>query len=145
MTHVTALKSLQLEHKLHLEREKALGDILDSLRTGYNPNYQDMAVLEAVRGWEQIAGLPHINDVGKDDQEEEKSEEEASTEDVEAEDSEEGEGDGLWTAMQLEHQLDDLLKTDYDALLLEHDNYLGAPASPTSIRRFHLFCSRYEC
>ncbi|KAI0773737.1 endoplasmic reticulum protein [Fomes fomentarius] len=133
MTHVTALKSLQLEHKLHLEREKALGDILDSLRTGYNPNYQDMAVLEAVRGWEQIAGLPHINDVGKDDQEEEKSEEEASTEDVEAEDSEEGEGDGLWTAMQLEHQLDDLLKTDYDALLLEHDKHLGAPASPTSI------------
>ncbi|KAF8898115.1 glucosidase II beta subunit-like protein-domain-containing protein [Gymnopilus junonius] len=60
--HHNALKSLQREYKNHLEREKALGLILDTLRTGYNPNYQDMAVLEAVRGWEELAGLPHIND-----------------------------------------------------------------------------------
>ena len=30
----------------------------------YNPNYQDIAVLEAVlHGWEELAGFPHINDV----------------------------------------------------------------------------------
>jgi protein kinase C substrate 80K-H len=61
------LKSLQKEHKKHPEREKALGDILNSLRAGYSPNYQDMTVLEAIRGWETLAGLPHINDVRKDD------------------------------------------------------------------------------
>ena len=70
---------MQLEHQKHLEREKALGDILDSLRTGYNPNYQDMAVLEAVRGWEHFAGLTDINDVKKD---EEASEGEESSEET---------------------------------------------------------------
>ena len=134
MTHVTALKSLQHEYKLHLEREKTLGDILDSLRTGYNPNYQDMAVLEAVRGWEQLAGLPHINDVAKDN--EESPEEDTGSDEVEAEEEEETEGDGLWTPMQLEHQLDELLRTDYDAILLEHDQHVGAPASPASICKF---------
>lgn len=125
-----ALRSLQREHKKHLEREKALGDILDSLRTGYNPNYQDMAVLEAVRGWEQLAGLPHINDVGKDgDDEEELGSDEAEEEEEELE-------EGMWTAMQLEHQLDDLLDTDYDSLLIEHDKFVGSPASPSSVREF---------
>ncbi|RPD62087.1 endoplasmic reticulum protein [Lentinus tigrinus ALCF2SS1-7] len=131
MTHVTALKSLQREHMEHLEREKALGDILDNLRTGYNPNYQDMAVLEAVRGWEQLAGLPHINDVGKDGENE--NEEELGSDDVTTEEEEEAVEEGMWTAMQLEHQLDDLLNTDYEALLVEHDKHVGAPASPTSI------------
>ncbi|EIW62173.1 endoplasmic reticulum protein [Trametes versicolor FP-101664 SS1] len=129
MTHVTALKSLQRQYQKHLEREQSLGDILDSLRTGYNPNYQDMAVLEAVRGWEHLAGLPHINDVGKDDEnaEEEGSDEEAS------QDEEEENDDGLWSELQVEHQVDELLRTDYDALLIEHDKHIGAPASPTSI------------
>ncbi|KAM5532645.1 hypothetical protein V8D89_013689 [Ganoderma adspersum] len=130
-THYTALKSLQREHKKQLEREKALGDILDQLRTGYNPNYQDMAVLEAVRGWEQLAGLPHINDVGKEDE----NADELGSDDVEdaAADEEEELEEGMWTAMQLEHQLDDLLRTDYDGLLIEHDKHVGAPASPTAI------------
>ncbi|KAI8984963.1 endoplasmic reticulum protein [Trametes punicea] len=129
MTHVAALKSLQREYKKHLEREKALGDILDNLRTGYNPNYQDMAVLEAVRGWEHLAGLPHINDIAKDA---DNSAEEGS-DDEESQAEEEQENDGLWSELQLEHQLDDLLNTDYDALLIEHDKHVGAPASPTSI------------
>ncbi|KAI0363840.1 endoplasmic reticulum protein [Pilatotrama ljubarskyi] len=129
MTHVIALKSLQRDYKKHLEREKALGDILDNLRSGYNPNYQDMAVLEAVRGWEHLAGLPHINDVAKD---EESSEEEGS----DAQDGQEEEeevDDGLWSELQVEHQLDELLNTDYDALLNEHDKHVGAPVSPMSI------------
>jgi len=56
VTHHNALKSLQREHKKRLEREKQLSDILDTLRHGYNPNYQDMAVLEAVRGGQGRVG-----------------------------------------------------------------------------------------
>ncbi|KAF9076641.1 glucosidase II beta subunit-like-domain-containing protein [Rhodocollybia butyracea] len=131
ITHSNALKSLQREHKKHLQREKELSDVLDSLRTGYNPNYQDMAVLEAVRGWEELAGLPHINDVRKDSV----SDEEAGldedwdsdgleiTEDVE---------DEMWTAEDLENDLDDLLNQDYISLLLEHDEYVQA-SSESSI------------
>ncbi|OSD01764.1 endoplasmic reticulum protein [Trametes coccinea BRFM310] len=131
MTHVTALKSLQREYQKHLEREKALGDILDNLRTGYNPNYQDMAVLEAVRGWEHLAGLPHINDVAKGD--ESTAETGSDEEDGGEEEEEEEQDDGLWSELQLEHQLGELLNTDYEALLLEHDKLVGAPASETSI------------
>ncbi|KAI0829300.1 endoplasmic reticulum protein [Trametes gibbosa] len=128
MTHVIALKSLQREYKKHLEREDELGNILDNLRTGYNPNYQDMAVLEAVRGWEHLAGLPHINDVAK----EETTDEEGSDDET-GQDTEEGVEDGLWSALQVDHQVDELLETDYDALLIEHDKHVGTPASPTSI------------
>ncbi|KAH6888384.1 endoplasmic reticulum protein [Coprinopsis sp. MPI-PUGE-AT-0042] len=51
----------------HLEREKALGQILDSLRPVTTPITRDMAGPRAVRGWEELAGLPHINDVKKVD------------------------------------------------------------------------------
>src|ERR1700691_5665377 len=80
ITHSNALKSLQREHQKALERTKALEEILSSLRAGYNPNYQDMAVLEAVRGWEYHAGLPHITGEDNPEKEEEKGEEEGSDE-----------------------------------------------------------------
>ncbi|PCH41568.1 hypothetical protein WOLCODRAFT_24840 [Wolfiporia cocos MD-104 SS10] len=127
--HAHALKSLQREHKKHLEREKALGDILDALRRGYNPNYQDMAVLEAVRGWEALAGLPHINDVAKDDGEAAPNAEEASDAVVEQETLEEG----MWTAEQLENDLDRLLKSDYETLLIEHEKHIGASSASTTL------------
>lgn len=123
--HHQALKSLQREHKEHLEREKALGDILNSLRSGYNPNYQDMAVLEAVRGWEFYAHLPHINDVNKG--EEEVTDEEAGEDTPETEEEELEEG--WWTAEQLEKDLDSLINTNHESLLLEHDKHVGAPTS----------------
>ncbi|KAG1739894.1 glucosidase II beta subunit-like-domain-containing protein [Suillus paluster] len=126
LVHHTALKSLQKEHKQHLEREKALGDVLNSLRAGYNPNYQDMAVLEAVRGWETLAGLPHINDVRKgDDGEADTTAEKPKTED-------DVEQEGLWSAAKIEKELDQLLKTDHVSLLLEHDQLVG-PASTQSL------------
>lgn len=121
LTHHRALKSLQRVHQEHLQREKNLGDILDNLRSGYNPNYQDMAVLEAVRGWEHFAGLPHINDIKKDDDE---SDDESPSEDEET--TEEPLEEGAWTETQLEHQLDDLLGTDHDTLLLEHERHTGS-------------------
>lgn len=126
MTHHNALKSLQREYKRHLEREKALGDILDSLRSGYNPNYQDMAVLEAVRGWEYFAGLPHIG-------EEEKTEEETSEEGTDEGSAPAEElGEGEWTEEQLQKDLPNLLKTDHISLLVEHDKHIGSAGAASS-------------
>jgi protein kinase C substrate 80K-H len=121
ITHHNALKSLQREHKKHLEREKALGNILDALRTGYNPNYQDMAVLEAVRGWEELAGLSHIGatEEVKEGEIEEKVEAVEATEDLEP---------GTWTAEQLNDELDALLEADHVSLLLEHEEHIQSPA-----------------
>ncbi|KAJ3567750.1 hypothetical protein NP233_g6158 [Leucocoprinus birnbaumii] len=115
--HHNALKSLQREHQKHLENEKKLGEILDSLRRGYNPNYQDMAVLEAVRGWEEHAGLPHINEVRKEDGTTEEEVKEAETKEDEPLE------EGMWDAERLKYQLDGLLNSDYTSLLLEHDEY----------------------
>jgi protein kinase C substrate 80K-H len=126
MEHSNALKSLQREHKKHLEREKTLGDILDSLRNGYNPNYQDMAVLEAVRGWEQLAGLPPIQDRDKEKDADSTADEEAGI--VDESKTEEVLEEGAWTAEQLESDLDGLLATDYVSLLLEHDDHARTPA-----------------
>ena len=124
ITHRNALKSLQREHKKHLEREKQLSDILDTLRHGYNPNYQDMAVLEAVRGWEYLAGLPHITEA---DREEGSDEEDKAT--SQADEAKEELEEGEWSAQQLEQQLDDLLNVDHMSLLIEHDSYVDEPAS----------------
>jgi protein kinase C substrate 80K-H len=124
ITHHIALKSLQREHKRHLEREKQLSDILDTLRHGYNPNYQDMAVLEAVRGWEYLAGLPHITEA---DREEGSDEEDGATSPVDEAKEELKEGE--WSAQQLEQQLDGILNVDHTSLLIEHDSYVDEPAS----------------
>lgn len=120
--HNKALRALKREHDKHVEREAALGQILDSLRTGYNPNYQDMAVLEAVRGWEELAGLPHINDVGKENTE---TPAEATTE--ESTDNEDEDDYESWTKAQIDTQLDSILYTDYVSLMLEHEEHIQAP------------------
>jgi protein kinase C substrate 80K-H len=117
-------------HEAQVARAKTLEDILDSLRTGYNPNYQDMAVLEAVRGWEQIAGLPHINDIKKDDESEE----------VAGEKSGAGEGETI-NPEEVKKDVEQLLKADYVSLLMEHDKHVGnAGRGPTSLRTpFNIF------
>jgi len=79
-----------------------------------------MAVLEAVRGWEQIAGLPHINDVKKD--EDEGGEEPPSFDDQSKVSHEE-----------TEHRVESILKTNYVSLLIEHDKYLDQ-AQASSMR-----------
>lgn len=121
--HSDALVALQREHKKHLEREKALGEILDTLRSGYNPNYQDMAVLEAVRGWEELSGLPHIGEAEKETSEDATSE--AGDADEKAEDTITDEG--KWTAERLETDLDALVNTNYVSLLLEHEEHIRTP------------------
>ena len=133
--HRGALAGLKREYKKVQEKEKALGEILDNLRSKYNPNYQDMAVLEAVRGWEQIAGLPHINDVGKDDQvEAEGTSEESSEEEDDASavyEPEEELPEGEWPKEDLTWKLDNLLKEDATRLLIEHDEFAAGHAEPS--------------
>lgn len=107
-----------------IAREKTLTDILASLRSGYNPNYQDMAVLEAVRGYEYYAGLPSINDRDRKDDDEGSSDksDEVSKEEEEEEELEEGE----WTKEQLDKELGPMLYSDYESLLLEHEQMFGS-------------------
>lgn len=118
--HHFALKSLKREHEKLKEKEKVLADILSALRGGYNPNYQDMAVLEAVRGWEEYAGLSQNaaqNEEGEDESEnsdEGKDEEEEGTLE-----------EGMWSAGRLDYDLDRVLNTDHVNLILEHDRHVG--------------------
>lgn len=138
LTHHNALKSLQREHKKHLERERQLSDILDTLRHGYNPNYQDMAVLEAVRGWEFLAGLPHIGEAEREEGSDEEDEATANTDEVKEELE-----DGEWSTEQLEQELDELLHVDHVSLLMEHDSYVddntsASPCEPPAVS----FCGR---
>lgn len=133
ITHSLALKSLEREHKKLLEREKGLGDILDALRSGYNPNYQDMAVLEAVRGWEHYAGLKPIreSEEGSDDERAADTGEKAELE------------EGMWDKEKLDKDLDKLLKSDYVSLLLEHEEHIRSPPSNTlrELFRFSFYLS----
>jgi len=127
LTHHNALKSLQREYKRHLEREKQLSDILDTLRHGYNPNYQDMAVLEAVRGWEYLAGLPHVSETEREEGSD--VEEEAAPRSDELKEEPE---EGGWSVQQLEEELDELLRVDHISLLMEHDSYGDDPTLVSS-------------
>ncbi|KAF7301624.1 hypothetical protein MIND_00727900 [Mycena indigotica] len=130
ISHSAALKALQREHKKHLEREKELGNILDALRKGYNPNYQDMAVLEAVRGWEYLAGLPHIGveEDAKKDADVSVSDEEAGIEDGDSDEKATSDSnEEVWTPQDLETGLDDLLNSDYISLLMAHDEHIQTP------------------
>ncbi|KLO07499.1 endoplasmic reticulum protein [Schizopora paradoxa] len=117
--HHFALKSLKREHEKLKEKEKILADILSALRGGYNPNYQDMAVLEAVRGWEEYAGLSHgdaQNEEGDDNAENSEEGKEEAEEELE---------EGMWSAGRLDYDLDRLINVDHVNLLLEHDKHIG--------------------
>ena len=131
ITHHNALKSLQRVHQKHLEREKQLGGILDGLRRGYNPNYQDMAVLEAVRGWEQLAKLRPL---GEAELEEGSDGDEDGYEEVPIliEENEEELKEGEWTSVQLENELGGLLGVDHISLLMEHDAHVDDGLSVAS-------------
>jgi len=122
-SHSQALKAMQEELKHRREREKALGDILEALRTGYNPNYQDMAVLEAVRGWEQLSEEITIQDeeLGSDEDDTSSSQP-----------TEQGEWSGR-SSEELDNDIGKLLQTDYVSLLLAHDKHIGSPITSDSI------------
>lgn len=89
-----------------------------------------MAVLEAVRGWEELADLPHINDVRKDGESAE-SKDDAQTSEPQGKDDSDDEQEkqdaDVWTAEKLEKDLDGLVRTDYISLLLEYEEHVRSP------------------
>jgi protein kinase C substrate 80K-H len=98
-----------------------------------------MAVLEAVRGWEYHAGLPHIG-VEEDNAAKESGQDEGGDEGkklVEGEALEEG----MWSNEDLEgRKLDGLLETDHVALLLEHDEFATASTRESLRKSSSLLC-----
>ena len=129
MTHSHVLESLHELHQKVIEREEALGKILEELRTGYNPNYQDMAVLEAVRGWEFWRPKEQESPTNENQgQEQDRSGGQDKEPEVSAEDL-------LLAAEQLNEEVQALLKQDHEILLLEHDQF-SIPSSPESVRKF---------
>ena len=137
--HAAALRALRREYYALKDKEQTLSDILSSLRAGYNPNYQDMAVLEAVRGYEFYAGLPPSNDRDKAKEEEGETSEGQDTETEDEEPEIEWLDDGEWSKAKLDTDLNDLLATDLDALLLEHDQHTESDEESDSLRGFHIF------
>ncbi|KZW03841.1 hypothetical protein EXIGLDRAFT_599996 [Exidia glandulosa HHB12029] len=139
ITHSRALKSLQQYYKDLQEREKTLADILSALKGGYNPNYQDMAVLEAVRGWDAYNGA--------DDQ----KDSEVVVPVVEGAVEDEEPEPGMWSEDQIEHQLDGLINRDYESLLIEHDEHMALMDSEDGSVLFDIaayipdaFAAKYE-
>lgn len=112
--HSTALKSLQEQHKKLQAREQALSDVLRNLKQGYNPNYQDMAVLEAVKGWDALNP-----EVVVDEKEKESAEAAPATPAPVEEEK--------WD----ESTIEKLLKEDHVSLLLQHDSHLAEEDSST--------------
>lgn len=116
-----------------MDRDRDLSLILSTLRANHIPSYQDMLinVLEAIRGWEALAGLPHIADVGKDDSTEGET---ATTETIQLEETL---GTGEWTKSQLDSELENLINTDHVSLLFAHDEHFNNPLE-TSLCEFSL-------
>jgi protein kinase C substrate 80K-H len=111
--HKKALEAYKRLHEKAKKREETLKTILSTLREGYNPNYQDMAVLEAVRGWEAFDGLhPKGSDADLAGERVEKTEEPENL------------NEGDWTDSELEDGLSDLIDTDHMSLLLAHEGYI---------------------
>jgi protein kinase C substrate 80K-H len=91
-----------------------------NLKAGYNPNYQDMAVLEAVRGWDALK-LEEELQSGEGESPQTTSEDSQA---VETE-SEAAPLEVSWT----DDRIDDLKATDPLSVLLEHERHIagGAP------------------
>ncbi|CAE6522222.1 unnamed protein product [Rhizoctonia solani] len=109
---LTSLRSKQAELQAKLD---TLEEILASLKRSYNPNYQDMGVLEAVRGWDAYHGIePESESTTK---QAEGDPEPESVSDKEPETVKEDE----WTIAKL----DELARADHVALLLEHSRHIS--------------------
>jgi len=76
-------------------------------------------VLEAVRGWEFHAKLPHV---GESEEGSDVVEEHESSKPQE-------ESEEVWSPEELDKELDGLLRSDYVSLLLEHEQHIRSPPS----------------
>lgn len=98
-----------------------------------------MAVLEAVRGWEFHAGLPHIG-VEEDNAARKSGKDEGGDEGKKLEEGEVLE-EGMWSKEDLEgRKLDELLETDHVGLLLEHDEFATASSRESLCKSLSLLC-----
>ncbi|KAF8312796.1 hypothetical protein DL93DRAFT_2114589 [Clavulina sp. PMI_390] len=112
--HVDLLHHITAEEGVLRDRITELEKILINLKAGYNPNYQDMAVLEAVRGWEQLKPAEETKEASEGESTEESSEEAAPEED-----------EVVWD----ESRINELKGTDPLSVLLDHERHVGGPAS----------------
>ncbi|KAF8609488.1 hypothetical protein BDV93DRAFT_145846 [Ceratobasidium sp. AG-I] len=135
VSHSAALSSLRAKQAELQTKLDTLEEILSGLKRSYNPNYQDMGVLEAVRGWDAYHGVesePVVNQAGIDPLATEAEILEAQANLYAVEDSsvpvaseepktpEEPKEDEWTTA-----KLDELAKADHVALMLEHARHMG--------------------
>ncbi|CAE6425304.1 unnamed protein product [Rhizoctonia solani] len=138
---LTSLRSKQAELQAKLD---TLEEILAGLKRSYNPNYQDMGVLEAVRGWDAYHGIEPesastAKQAGTDPlaTEAEILEAQANSYATEEGDSEpepttekelEPVKEDEWTTAKL----DQLARADHVALLLEHSRHISGPQGDES-------------
>lgn len=107
--HVSLLDHLTSEQRALKDRIASLESVLTNLKAGYNPNYQDMAVLEAVRGWDALKPA-------------EKEEiEDADQVEGESNDSDSVPEEPKWT----ESRINELKRTDPLSILLEHERHIN--------------------
>ncbi|CUA73826.1 protein kinase C substrate 80K-H [Rhizoctonia solani] len=117
---LTSLRSKQAELQTKLD---TLEDILANLKRSYNPNYQDMGVLEAVRGWDAYHGIePDSESTLKQAEEGDSGTESAPEKEPEPVKEDE------WT----KSKLDELARADHVALLLEHSRHISGPQDDES-------------
>lgn len=119
--HVDLLNHLAAKEAAFRERIGALERILMNLNAGYNPNYQDMAVLEAVRGWDALKPEEELKSgEGESPQ--------ATSEDPQAVETE-SEAAPVEEVSWTDDRIDDLKATDPLSVLLEHERHIAGSAS----------------
>ena len=115
--HVDLLNHMTIEQAALQERITALESVLTNLKAGYNPNYQDMAVLEAVRGCGWDALKPEPTEAEGDAEESTEESTEAEAEPIPEPEEE------RWT----ETKIFQLKSTDPLSVLLEHERHISGP------------------
>lgn len=122
--------------------------LLNDLENGYNPNYVDMAVINAVKAWKSIKGASEeatateaapdpVPEQDASSTQEESAPAETDEEDDEPELTEEEMEDQKWTEHEVKRLKD---HTDYVSLMLDHERHVGgweAQDSVKSMREFY--------
>ncbi|CAE6424202.1 unnamed protein product [Rhizoctonia solani] len=137
VSHNAALTSLRSKQEDLQAKLDTLEEILSSLKRSYNPNYQDMGVLEAVRGWDAYHGVEPESEsttkpAGTDPLATEAEILEAqansyATEEGGSEPESTKEPEPVKEDEWTKSKLDELARADHLALLLEHSRHISGP------------------
>ncbi|KAG8985108.1 hypothetical protein FRB90_004932 [Tulasnella sp. 427] len=121
--HNAAIKALHARSKRLQQEIDKLEGLLDDLKSGYNPNYVDMAVINTVKAWKKMKG--EVDEPAEGAEGEQTSTDNASAKDKDAEvdtmvgtESE----DAVWTEWEIKGLTE---RTDYVSLLLDHERHLA--------------------